>query len=413
MTRETYAPNRFGMFIHWGFYSMLGLQEQALARYDLDNKEYEQHMHSFNPVNFDPDRIVLLAKNAGMKYICFTAKHHDGFCMWDTRETDYNIMNTPYKKDILKMLSDACERHGMLLSIYYSNPDWHEESAYNPLSSHQWKSPCPENGNREKYIRFVKAQITELLTGYGKIYTLFWDIPPCFEDKSVNELVRKLMPGILINNRGYDKGDFATPEREVPSGSRFEHMTEACQSVGRHSWGYREDEDYYSARFLMSSISKIMAMGGSYLLNIGPKGDGSVPEKAENLIARIGKWYTSLNGALEDTLPDAYPYKILDSEPFVAVKKHGKTLFHFYNGLSVSAVTFLNAPSVPKAARLVNKNHPLSIRYEKLPGIQDGKTGRATGPYVSIKGFDADDYPEEPVTIEVEWPEEAEGENRG
>ena len=115
--------NKFGMFIHWGIYAQLGLQEQAIARYDMSHEEYEKLAETFNPVNYDPEQWVLLAKQAGMKYICFTAKHHDGFCMWDTKQTDYNIMNTPYGKDTLKMLADACEKHEMLLSIYYSNPD--------------------------------------------------------------------------------------------------------------------------------------------------------------------------------------------------------------------------------------------------------------------------------------------------
>ncbi|MBQ3080651.1 MAG: alpha-L-fucosidase, partial [Clostridia bacterium] len=243
------ASNKFGLFVHWGFYSLLETQEQALARFDMDNAEYEKLMHIFNPEKFDADELVLLAKNAGMKYICVTAKHHDGFCMWDTKYTDYSIMNTPYRRDILKMISDACARHGMLFSVYYSNPDWHEPCAYNEKSSHQWKSPCPEKGDSVKYREFVKGQITELLTGYGPVYTLFWDIPPRYEDRSINELVRKLMPGILINNRGYDEGDFATPERYVPEGNRFEKMTEACQSVGQQSWGWRADEDYYSARY--------------------------------------------------------------------------------------------------------------------------------------------------------------------
>ena len=142
--------NKFGMFIHWGFYSLLGVQEQVLARNDMKNEEYEQYMHQFNPVDYDPEEWVLLAKKAGMKYICFTAKHHDGFCMWDTKYTPYNIMNTPYKKDVLRMLADACEKHGMLLSLYYSNPDWHHENAYNSLSTHQWKSRCPEKADSVK-----------------------------------------------------------------------------------------------------------------------------------------------------------------------------------------------------------------------------------------------------------------------
>ena len=134
MTHE----NKLGMFVHWGIYSLTGLQDQAIVRYEMDRKEYENLQNSFNPVLYDPEEWVLLAKKVGMKYICFTTKHHDGFCMWDTKYTDYNVMNTPYGKDVLKMLADACHKHGMLLSLYYSNPDWHHEYGYNPASTHQW-----------------------------------------------------------------------------------------------------------------------------------------------------------------------------------------------------------------------------------------------------------------------------------
>ena len=116
--------NKFGMFIHWGIYALTELQDQAFTRYGLDRAEYEGLAKKFNPEKYNPEEWVLLAKEAGMEYICFTTKHHDGFCMWDTKYTDYNIMNTPYGKDVLKMLSDACQKHGMRLSIYYSNPDW-------------------------------------------------------------------------------------------------------------------------------------------------------------------------------------------------------------------------------------------------------------------------------------------------
>ena len=133
MTHE----NKFGMFIHWGIYSLIGVHEQVFAKLDIPREEYEALAERFDPVEYDPEKWVLLAKEAGMKYICFTAKHHDGFCMWDTKYTDYNIMNTPYGKDVLAMLAAACKKHGMLLSIYYSCPDWHHEDAYNPKSSHQ------------------------------------------------------------------------------------------------------------------------------------------------------------------------------------------------------------------------------------------------------------------------------------
>jgi alpha-L-fucosidase len=138
------------MFVHWGIYAQTGLQDQAIVRYEMDRGEYEALQHTFDPFDYDPEQWVLMAKAAGMKYICFTAKHHDGFCMWDTKQTDYNIMNTPYGKDVLKMLADACQKHGMLLSIYYSNPDWHYEYGYNPASTHQWRSVQTEHPDTEK-----------------------------------------------------------------------------------------------------------------------------------------------------------------------------------------------------------------------------------------------------------------------
>ena len=167
--------NRFGMFIHWGIYAQTGVQEQVFARYDLPRDEYERNAAAFNPTAYDPEQWVLLAKSAGMQYICFTAKHHDGFCMWDTRYTDYNIMHTPYGKDVLRMLADACQKHGMKLSIYYSNPDWHDEYGYNPASTHQWKARRDVAPDTEKLRAYITNQITELLTNYGKIDILWFD----------------------------------------------------------------------------------------------------------------------------------------------------------------------------------------------------------------------------------------------
>ena len=396
--------NRFGMFVHWGIYALTGLHEQAFARYELDRTEYEALAKKFNPVKFDADALVSLAKEAGMRYICFTAKHHDGFCMWNTRYTDFNIMNTPYGKDILKELSDACARQGMALSIYYSNPDWHEKSAYNPLSSHQWRSDFKETADLEKYREFIKNQITELLTNYGPIYSLFWDIPPCIEDKSINALVRKLIPGILINDRGWDAGDFSTPEREILEGERFTKLTEACQSVGRQSWGYRRDEDYYSASYLMKSIDKTMAMGGSYLLNIGPMADGRVPLRAKQLIKRIGKWYNALGCSLEFADEDENTYSILDNPAFIALKKQGKTYLHFYNGINTSSITFTECPYVPKAAKLMNTGKQLRVRCEKLPMVHfDNERGVIESPAVSLADIPTDKLAGEPIVIEVEW----------
>jgi len=394
--------NYLGMFIHWGIYSQLADHEQVLARRDMNNAEYEKLASTFNPVDYNPEEWVRMAQAAGMKYVCFTTKHHDGFCMWDTKETDYNIMNTPYGKDTLRMLADACAKYGMKLSLYYSIPDWHESCAYNPASTHQWKSVAPEKSDTEAYRAFVKRQIRELLTNYGPIYTLFWDIPPHIEDPSVNEYVRSLQPEILINDRGYDAGDFSTPERKVPEGGRFTRMTEACQSVGLQSWGYRADEDYFTPRHLMFSIDRTMAMGGSYLLNVGPTAEGVIPEKSREILARVGQWYNKLEGKLENTEADEN-YAVRPGE-CLAVKKDGRTYLHFPAGLITSGVYLHKFPGLPKSVRLMNTGEALPFEFSCPPGEGNGE-GKASGPFVRIHGIPADREPllTEPAVMEIEW----------
>ncbi|MBQ9085174.1 MAG: alpha-L-fucosidase [Clostridia bacterium] len=400
MTHE----NKFGMFIHWGLYSIPAVHEQVIARYDIPNGEYEKYALEFNPTEYDPEDWVLLAKRAGMKYICFTTKHHDGFCMWDTKYTDYNIMNTPYGRDVLKMLADACQKHGMLLSLYYSNPDWHHEYGFNPSSTHQWKSVNKEGEhNTEKYREFVKNQIRELLTNYGPIYTFFWDIPPKIYDPSLNELVRELQPGIFINDRGWSEGDFSTPERElsVIEGKRFERMTEACNSVGEQSWGYREGEDFHTVRYLTGSIDRIMAMGGSYLLNVGPDSLGRIRGKYRELVERVGDWYTRLRGATECHEKDSTEYKIKYNE-FIATRKNGKTYLHFYNGLASGAILISNPPSEPEKVVLLNTGATLNARIEKCPDGFSFHTG-ISAEALRISGIPADDLAHEAIVVEISW----------
>ncbi len=395
--------NKFGMFIHWGIYAQTGVQEQVYARFDWERDRYEALQKTFNPVKYDPEKWVLLAKEAGMKYICFTAKHHDGFCMWDTKYTDYNVMNTPYGKDVLKMLADACEKHGMLLSLYYSNPDWNHPLGYNPNSSHQWKAVDKNTVDTEGYREYVKNQITELLTNYGKIYTLFWDIPPKIDDPTLNELARRLQPGILINDRGFDKGDFSTPEREyrATEGERFTRMTEACNSLGAQSWGYRENEDFYSYRHLVSSIDRIMAMGGSYLLNVGPNGEGEITEEYSSRLRRIGDWYRRTEGCLEGAEGDAFAYEVRH-DACIVNRKNSKLYFHLYNSASSSAVNIKHFPHTPKRIRLLNTGEDLKFAFERLPEFFSGKTGMAEHEYLHITGIPIDSLSDEAIVIEIE-----------
>ena len=396
------AENLFGMYIHWGLYALTGMQEQAIVRYSMDRQEYKDLAKIFNPTKYNPEKWIRDAKKAGVEYICITTKHHDGFCMWDTKYTDYKITNTPYGKDILKELADACQKYGMRLSLYYSNPDWNYEKGYNPNSSHQWYAVNKDNPDIEGYKEYIKNQITELLTNYGKIYSFFWDIPPRVEDKSLNELVRKLQPGIYINDRGWDAGDFSTPEREYesPDGKRFTRMTEACNSVGEQSWGYRENEDFYSIKFLLSSIDKMMAMGASYILNVGPDAKGVIQKKYVKRFNKIAKWYRKYKPTLKAG-EDSFDYQVVHND-YVATKDDEYTYLHFYNGLISDSIALTNYPSVPKSITLLNNGKKLKYCVELLPEFCEFDEGKALE-YLHITGIPVDKLSAEPIIVQIKW----------
>jgi len=363
---------RFGLFVHWGIYALTEYHEQVLRRTDTPREEYEKLADQFNPTAFSAEHWVKLAYDAGMRYLCLTTKHHDGFCLWDTKETDYNVMHTPFKRDIVKEFADACAKYDMRLALYYSIPDWHHPNAYNPLSSHQIPPRATDEPDMEKYVAFVKRQITELLTGYGKICALFWDISPKIHDPSLNELARKLQPGIMINDRGFDAGDFFTPERSVPAGA-FTRLTEGCQSVGRQSWGYRKNEDYYTQRFLEASMDSILSKGGNYLLNIGPMPDGSMHPKAEKLLRSVGSWYLRVKESYDGDYPTAL---FADRKDFT-VTQNGNSLYLHFNappeadGICLYPVNFL-----PESVTVLNTGETPIVALDAIPTIFDQPNGK-------------------------------------
>ncbi|MHB1152040.1 MAG: alpha-L-fucosidase [Eubacteriales bacterium] len=392
-------PKRFGMFIHWGIYALSGFQEQFQYRKSIPRSEYSKLAEQFNPFEYDPDEWVRLAKDAGMSYICFTTKHMDGFCMWDTAYTAFNIMNTPYGRDTLSMLAEACERHGIALSLYYSLPDCHHPNGYNPLSTHQM---LPEPGDRPDnglYRAYVKNQITELMTRYGKIYTLFWDIPPGISDPSMNEYVRSLQPGILINNRGYDEGDFATPERSVPEGNYFENLTEACQSVGKQSWGYRIDEDFYTNRFLCGSMDKICSMGGSYLLNVGPMPNGLISEPYAKKIRQVGDWYRRVEESFDR---DRIPEELYQCPEAVTVRRNNFIYLHCNEKLESSGLSLKKMTELPKSVILLNTGEPLKFGIDILPDDFNGSKNSMRTPSMHIYNIPVDALSNEVIVIKIE-----------
>ncbi len=213
--RDWWFEKRFGMFVHWGLYAIHGRHEQEQWRYRVPRAEYEKLAAQWNPVKYNPDAWLDLASAAGMKYVCLTTKHHDGFCLWDTKQTTYNTMNTPYGKDVVKMLADACHRRGVPLCLYYSIADWHQPNYPNQGRHHELQPQPGDQPDLMRYLEYVKAQVRELCTNYGQLGGIWWDINvDKHVDPSINAMIRKLQPTAVINNRGFDDGDFGTPERD-------------------------------------------------------------------------------------------------------------------------------------------------------------------------------------------------------
>ncbi|MBQ7916711.1 MAG: alpha-L-fucosidase [Firmicutes bacterium] len=369
-----YGPQRrFGMFIHWGLYALTEYHEQILRRTPMERDDYEKLISQFNPASFSADEWVRQAKEAGMSYICFTTKHHDGFCMWDTQYTDYNVMHTPFGRDVVKEFSEACKKYDMGLGLYYSVPDWHHPNAYNPLSTHQLPPRPSDRPDMDAYVDYIKHQITELLTNYGPICCLFWDIPPHIDDPSLNELARQLQPGIRINDRGFDPGDYSTPERHVPNGA-FTRLTEGCQSVGRQSWGYRRNEDYYTARFLESSMDTILSKGGNYLLNIGPMPDGSMPPKALELLQNVGSWYKRVT----ESYMGKYPSQLFSDQTAFTVTQNENQLYLHFNGYpEANGVCLRPLDILPTEVTLLNTGEHPDVALDVIPTLfmePDGQT---------------------------------------
>jgi len=400
--RDVFFEKRFGLFIHWGIYSVAGWHEQHGYRGGVDRHEYAKFADKFNPMDFNPGEWVDLAEKTGMQYICFTSKHIDGFCMFDTEYTDFNIMNTPYGKDILKELSDECHRRNFPLAIYYSPIDRNNPLYPSVGRAYENKEHYPKDTpDMERYMEYLKGQVTELCTNYGKLHAFWWDGGRHMEhcDESVNELVRNLQPGILINNRGFSDGDFRTPERDwdeyVDNDLVFEVPTEACQSIGTESWGYRINEDYYSTRHLIESIDKILAKGGNYLLNAGPMSDGRFPDEAIKILGEIGGWYRNVCEAFIDT----EPYQCgLDNKDVLITKKGHDLYIHLYKFPKSHVVWLKPLYELPKSAVVLNDNSTVETFVEMTPTIF-----KEEKPFLRISGIPVSKFANEVIVIRLEY----------
>lgn len=365
--RDWFFDCRYGMFVHWGLYAIPGWHEQHQWRFRVERSEYVKLANQWNPVKYDPNAWLDVVQAAGMKYLCLTTKHHDGFCLWDSKLTKYNTMNTPYGKDIVKMLADACHKRGVPLCLYYSIADWHQPNYPNEGRHHELPPQAGDSPDWMKYLEFLKGQVRELCTNYGEIHGFWWDMNvPKHVDRSINDMIRKLQPRAVINNRGFDEGDFGTPERDFEKDDSigFDRPTEACQSVGAESWGYKSDEDYYTDRHLLRSIDRYLARDANYLLNVGPKPDGTIPEEAAAILRRIGQWHAKVKESFDNIEPATH----LTANRNVLLTRRGNTLYvHLYKDATTDAVKLKPINVAPVKATLLNTGQPVDAVVDLVP----------------------------------------------
>lgn len=313
--REWFQDAKFGLFIHWGVYSTLagggdlGIAEWIMNNKEIPVKQYEKLPSFFNPISFNPAEWVSMVKKAGMKYITITSKHHDGFAMFDSKISDYNIVErTPYGKDVLKMLKDECDRQGIKLFFYYSQLDWHHPDYFPRGRTGQNYTGRAESGNWNEYISFMNTQLTELLTNYGEVGGIWfdgmWDKPDAnWRLDETYSLIHKLQPGALIGSNHHKAPfpgeDFQMFERDLPgentmgfnqTGTISELPLEMCETMNG-SWGFNiKDKDYKSSKRLIQTMVKAAGYGANFLLNTGPMPNGEIQHENIDTLMVMGQW---------------------------------------------------------------------------------------------------------------------------
>ena len=389
---------KFGLFIHWGLYAIPagewkgrhvpGIGEWIMNRARIPVGEYEQLAKQWNPVKFDPEAWVQMAQDAGMKYIVITSKHHDGFALFDSKVTSWDVVDaTPFKRDILKELSAACQRHGMPLGFYYSqSQDWHEPGG----AGNDWDfgpDVGPDGKEHKDYDAYLRGkaepQVRELLTGYGPVALIWFDTPRMMtseRSRRFADLVRTLQPKTLIDGRLGATGDYvSTGDNVIPP--RVQTEAWEVPATINHTWGFRtDDQDWKSPGEITFKLVDIVSKGGNYLLNVGPTAEGVIPQGSQDTLRTVGRWL-KLNGEAvygtgptpwgdEVGEPSARGTKDLRGDPLAlphnewrVTTRPGKLYFVFFQEPRVPFELPPMKNAVKRAYRLADKE-PVEVKIE-------------------------------------------------
>ncbi len=317
--RTWFQDAKFGLFVHWGVYSVIGDGEWVMNNHKIDKKTYQKLPNFFNPTEFDPKEWVAIVKAAGMKYITITSKHHDGFAMFDSKQTDWDIVDrTPYKKDVLKMLADECHKQGIKLFFYHSHLDWFQDD-YFPRGRTGLSSERPDKGDFNKYLDFMDAQLTELLTNYGEIAGIWfdgwWDKKDAdWRLEKTYQLIHKLQPQCLIGNNHHQAPkngeDFQMFEKDLPgkntAGFNAESVVgklplETCETMNG-AWGFNlQDNKYKSTKNLVQYLVKAAGNNANFLLNVGPMPNGKIQPEFVQTLKEMGQWMAKYGETIQGT----------------------------------------------------------------------------------------------------------------
>ena len=362
---------KFGMFLHWGLYSLLGRGEWVMASEAIPPGDYERLADRFVPEPDAARRWAALARRAGMRYVVLTAKHHDGFCLFESALTDYCAPRRACGRDLVREYVEAVRAEGLGVGLYYSLMDWHHSETDRAET---------DEGARRRLVDYTHGQLRELLTNYGPIDILWYDSPwPLdargWESERMNDMAFALQPRIVLNDRNGLPGDFATFERHLPPVGRAEALPhdlraaalphdgrawETCTSTNE-SWGYQTSDDWWKApKELVSQLVTCARDGGNYLLNVGPRGDGSVPEPARDALAAVGDWLAR-NG---ESIYGAQPCPMRQSGGAIFTQ-NGRTLFVHVRHWPGDTVAIAGLQCRVAAARLLATGEPVTFDQER------------------------------------------------